>query len=75
MHVKLLLQDGEVYVFAESVDRVAKECAMRRRQLKWLWKRLRELAAMEISRDDMLIAHIFIAFLAYCLQVTLQRRL
>jgi hypothetical protein len=42
-------------VFAESLDRVAKERAMRRRQLKWLWKRLRELAAMEISRDDMLM--------------------
>jgi hypothetical protein len=55
VQVKLLPQDGEVYVFAESLDRVAKERAMRRRQLKWLWKRLRELAAMEISRDDMLM--------------------
>jgi transposase len=55
VQVKLLPQDGEVYVFAESIDRVAKERAMRRRQLKWLWKRLRELAAMEISRDDMLM--------------------
>ena len=42
-------------MFAESVDRVAKERAMRRRQLKWLWKRLRELAAMEVPREEMLM--------------------
>jgi hypothetical protein len=53
--VKLLAQDGELYVFAASADRVTKERAMRRRQLKWLWKRLRELAAMEISREEMLM--------------------
>jgi hypothetical protein len=35
VQVKLLPQDDEVYVFAESRDRVAKERAMRRRQLKW----------------------------------------
>ena len=28
---------------------------MRRRQMKWLWKRLRELATMEISREEMLM--------------------
>jgi hypothetical protein len=28
---------------------------MRKRQLKWLWKRLRELAAMEIPREEMLM--------------------
>jgi len=53
--VKLLAEDGELYVFAESIDRVSKERAMRRRQLKWLWKRLRELAAMEIPREEMLM--------------------
>jgi len=53
--VKLLAEDGELYVFAESVERVSKERAMRRRQLKWLWKRLRELATMEISREEMLM--------------------
>jgi hypothetical protein len=53
--VKLLAEDGELYVFAESVERVSKERAMRKRQLKWLWKRLRELAAMEISREEMLM--------------------
>ena len=40
VQVKLLPQDGELYVFAQSADRVAKERAMRRRQLKWLWTRL-----------------------------------
>ena len=53
--VKLLAEDDELYVFAESVDRVSKERAMRRRQLRWLWKRLRELAAMEVPREEMLM--------------------
>jgi len=48
-------QDGEVYVFAESRDRVAKERAMRRRQLKWLWARLKQLAAMKIEREELLM--------------------
>jgi transposase len=55
VQVKLLAADSELYVFAESVDRVSKERAMRKRQMKWLWKRLRELAAMEISREEMLM--------------------
>ena len=36
VQVKLLPQDGELYVFAHSADWVAKEGAIRRRQLKWL---------------------------------------
>src|ERR1700719_4521455 len=55
VQVKLLAVDSELYVFAESVDRVTKERAIRKRQMKWLWKRLRELAAMEISREEMLM--------------------
>src|SRR3954469_16302697 len=55
VRVKLLAEDNELYVYAESVDRVSKERAMRKRQMKWLWKRLRELAAMEISREEMLM--------------------
>ena len=55
MQVKLLAADSELYIFAESEDRVTKERAMRQRQMKWLWKRLRELAAMEISREEMLM--------------------
>jgi len=53
--VKLLADASELYVFAESADRVTKERAMRRRQMKWLGKRLRELVAMEISCEEMLM--------------------
>jgi hypothetical protein len=55
VRVKLLAEDSELYVYAESVDRVTKERAMRKRQMKWLWKRLRELVVMEISREEMLM--------------------
>jgi transposase len=55
VEVKLLPQDGELYVFAQSRDRVAKERAMRRRQLKWLWKRLAEIAAMKLTREELLM--------------------
>jgi hypothetical protein len=51
----LLAQDDELYVFAQSADRILKERAMRRRQLKWLWQRLKKLAAMEISREELLM--------------------
>jgi transposase len=52
--VKLLVQDQELYVLAESKDRVNKERAMRRRQLKGLWKRLGELQKMKLKRDELL---------------------
>jgi hypothetical protein len=55
VQVKLLPTDGELYVFAESADRVAKERAIRKRQMKWLWTRLRQLSAMEASREEMLM--------------------
>ena len=55
VEVKLLAQDDELYVFAQSQDRLAKERAMRRRQLKWLWARLGKLAAMNVSREEMLM--------------------
>jgi hypothetical protein len=55
VQVKLLAEDGELYVFAHSIDRVTKERAMRRRQLKWLWKRLRQVATMEVSREEVLM--------------------
>ena len=54
MKVKLLPEDGELYVFAESDDRIAKERSMRRRQLKWLWARLAQLKRMELTRDALL---------------------
>ncbi|MHB1530498.1 MAG: IS1634 family transposase [Acidiferrobacteraceae bacterium] len=53
--VKLLPEDDELYVFAESTDRIAKERAMRRRQLKWLWARLQKLASMTLTRDALLM--------------------
>ncbi len=55
VQVKLLPQDGELYVFAQSADRVAKERAMRRRQLKWLWARLKQLTGMKLTREELLM--------------------
>ena len=55
VRVKLLPQDAELYVFAQSADRVAKERAIRRRQLKWLWARLKEIAAMDLTREELLM--------------------
>ena len=53
--VKLLPQDDELYVLAQSQGRINKERAMRRRQLKWLWARLKEIAKMEIDREELLM--------------------
>jgi hypothetical protein len=53
--VKLLKQDDDLYVLAQSADRISKERAMRRRQLKWLWARLKKLAAMDVSREERLM--------------------
>jgi transposase len=55
VRVKLLPQDGELYVLAQSTDRVNKERAMRRRQLKALWARLKELRTMKLKRDGLLL--------------------
>jgi transposase len=53
--VKLLPEASELYVFAESRDRIAKERSMRRRQLKWLWARLAQLQDMRLTRDELLM--------------------
>ena len=53
--VKLLPQQGELYLLAHSADRVAKERAIRRRQLKWLWARLKQLSAMTLTREQLLM--------------------
>ena len=53
--VKFLPQEGELYVLARSADRVAKERSMRRRQLKGLWKRLKELQEMKLRREELLM--------------------
>ena len=55
VQVKLLPHEGELYVLAQSQDRVGKERAMRQRQLKGLVKRLKELAAMALTRDQLLL--------------------
>ena len=55
VRVKLLAQEGELYVFAESRDRIAKERGMRRRQLKWLWARLKQLSRMRLTREALLM--------------------
>src|SRR6202030_1103128 len=44
-----------VDVLAQSHARINKERAMRRRKLKWLWARLKEIAAMELDREELLM--------------------
>jgi hypothetical protein len=54
--VKLLPQDQELYVLAQSQARILKERAMRRRKLKWLWARLKRISAMEgLAREELLM--------------------
>ena len=101
VQLMLLPQDGELYVFAQSADRLAKERAMRRREGRYLlrtnlthvdpaelWNHYLQLLPLEAAfrhlKGDLAIrpiyhqheqrieAHIFIAFLAYCLHVTPQ---
>jgi len=55
VEVKLLPRTGELYVLARSRDRVAKERAMRRRELKKLWARLAELKRQAPARDALLL--------------------
>jgi hypothetical protein len=51
----LRAQDQELYVLAQSRARIDKERAMRRRKLKWLWARLKEIAAMDLDREELLM--------------------
>ena len=56
VEVKLLQEDKELYVLAQSRERRKKERGMRSRQLKWLWKRLKEIQAMKFSnKNDMVM--------------------
>lgn len=55
VEVKLLAEQDELYVLAQSADRVHKERSMRRRQLKWLWARLKQLSAMKLKREELLM--------------------
>ena len=54
VRVKLLAQDGEVYVLAQSQARRQKEIAMRRRKLRKLWDGLKRLRKNCRDRDRLL---------------------
>ena len=56
VQVKLLSQDGEVYVLAQSDGRLAKERAIRQKKLRRLLARLRELRRQLPARDALLMA-------------------
>jgi len=55
VEVKVLPQENELYVFAQSQDRLKKERAMRRRQLKALWRRLGQLQQMKLTARELLL--------------------
>jgi hypothetical protein len=55
VQVKFLPRDEQLYVFAPSRDRVHKERAMCRRQLKGLVKRLKQLQTMKLTGKQLLI--------------------
>lgn len=55
VEVKLLTQDQELYVLAQSRDRINKERAMRQRQLRALVKRLKELHHMKFNSTQKLL--------------------
>lgn len=54
LRVKFLPQEGETYVLAESGARTQKERAMRGRKLRALWRRLQEIQAQDLTRDQRL---------------------
>jgi hypothetical protein len=53
--VKLRPQEGELYVFAQSQARIAKERAMRRKRLKKLCARLKTLQRQQLTYKDLLM--------------------
>jgi len=55
VQVKLLSQGQELYVLVQSQARVSKERAMRRRKLKALWARLKELKEQRPSYQTLLM--------------------
>lgn len=55
VQVKLVEQDGELYILARSEARRDKEQAMRRRRLRKLVKRLQELRQQSLTRDQLLL--------------------
>ena len=55
VEVKLLAEEGELYILVHSGQRVLKERSMRRRRLKKLWQRLHELRHQSNRRDPLLL--------------------
>ena len=55
VEVKLLVEEGELYVLVRSEGRLLKERGMRRRRLKKLWRRLGELQRQSNSRDQLML--------------------
>lgn len=55
VNVKLLTEEGELYILVESADRLNKERSMRCRKLKKLWNRLKQLQQQKNSRDKLLL--------------------
>src|SRR5437763_12403590 len=53
VEVKLLPQEQELYVLAQSRARIHKERAMRRRKLRWLCARRKEVSDMSLPREEM----------------------
>lgn len=53
--VKLVHEDGEVYILAKSEGRFLKEKSMRVRKLRKLWQILKELQKQCLSRDNLLM--------------------
>ena len=53
--VKLLAEEGELYILMRSAQRRLKERGMRRRRLKTLWQRLGELQRQANTRDQLLL--------------------
>jgi len=55
VQVKLLSQDGDLYVWVQSQARVSKERSMRLRRLKQLWKRLKDLKRQRPAYETLLL--------------------
>jgi transposase len=55
VQVKLLAREGELYVFVQSASRIDKERAIRRKKLKWLLARLKELQRQRPTYETLLL--------------------
>jgi len=55
VNVKLLAEDGELYILVRSDGRRHKERSMRQRRLKKLWRRLAELQGQSNGRDQLML--------------------